>query len=356
MANIDEYSLYLASWEHLYLLPDGVPAGLPNQVFSRHPWVLVFFEHLYCDENGFKGEQNAASQLQWTNSEMFVKLASPKYDIIKPINLRTPLRPHLDDIRTEFYKQRGMSVADAISQGTVSVEELFQWRLRLLQPFREQHKLILYDWPLARYEQPNAPRSIEQAVIDILKLEVAAVPLSKDITSELSPETKAIFDSLQEFEREPLNELRSGRLSQSHYLEILKPRFRDYREVDMEMGLGIDHNLERILRLRERFGRREGWKTFNDYLKAYDRDSSASELNEIKDQLKDRLDYCFKPLMSEYGSATWSLARMAISLLPWIGPAMTIAEMGKPARELFQLGSESIQFYRGQIRRSGPRK
>lgn len=353
MATIDEYSLYLASWEHLYLLPSGIPAGLPNQLFSRHPWVLILFENLYCDENGFKGEQNAAEQMNWTNSELFVRLASPKYSIIQPLNLKAPLRPFVDDVKSDFEKERGASVEKAIDSELVSVDELFEWRLRLLRPFLGEHRLILYDWPLARYGL-TIPVSLQKAVKDVLGLEAAAVALSKDVTTELSPERKAIFDSLQEFEREPLRHLRSGRLPQPEYLEILKQRIWDYREVDMELVEDMDSKLERILRLRERFGQRGGWKLVRDYLKAYNQAFHPRELNEIDEALRDRLSYCFKPLLSEFGPATLSIAKGAVSLLPRIGEAITVAEMMEPAKEVAGLLSETVQFFRGQSRRGKP--
>lgn len=192
---IDEYSLYLASWEHLYLLPNGIPAGLPNQLFSRHPWTIILFENLYCDENGLKGEQNAAEQLKWTNSELFVRLASSKYNIIQPINLKSPLRPFVDDVKAEFKKEHGTTVTKAIDSDIVSVNELFEWRLKLLRPFLNEHRLILYDWPVARYGI-TIPTALQMSVRDVLGLQAAAVPLSKDVTTELSPERKGIFDSL----------------------------------------------------------------------------------------------------------------------------------------------------------------
>ena len=358
MANIDEYNLYLASWEHLYLLQDGIPAGLPNQLFSRHPWAIILFENLYCDENGLKSEQNAAEQLYWTNSELFVRLSSPKYDIIKPINLKSPLRPFIDDIKQDFKSEHGTTVEKAVDKDTVSVEELFEWRLKLLAPFLNEHKLILYDWPVSRYGL-TVPNALQMTVRDVLELKAAAVPLSKDVTTELSPERKKIFDSLQDFEREPLRHLRSGRLPQLEYLEILKHRAKDYREVDMEMVDGIGQKLDRILTLRERFGKRGGWKLVREYLQAYDREVHPSELNEIDKSLRDRLNYCFKPLLSEFGPATWNVAqgllKGAISLLPGIGEAITVVETAnevkKPARKLSRLTSESIQFFRGEFRR-----
>lgn len=350
MATIEEYNLHLASWEHLYLLPDGVPAGLPNQLFSRHPWALILFENLYCDENGFKGEQNAAEQMKWTNSELFVRLASTKYDIIKPINLKTPLRLHVDDIKKSFRKAHGVSVTKAIDEESVSVDELFEWRLQLLGRFLDEHKLVLYDWPIARYGF-TIPVSLQMAVKDVLGLKVAAIPLSKDVSMELSPERKKIFDSLQEFEREPLRHLRSGRLPQPQYLEILKQRIRDYREVDMELVNGVDANLDRIMRIRERFGARGGWELVRTYLKAYDRAAHPKELNEIDKALRDRLKTCFKPQLKEFGPAIWKIAKGAVSFIPLLGDVKDATEIVHPVKEVGGLVSEYVQFFRGDFRR-----
>ena len=225
--------------------------------------------------------------------------------------------------------------------------------MKVYRPFLDVHRLILYDWPIAHHGHA-IPVSLQKAVIDILRnLKVARVPLSKDVNTELSPERKRIFDSLQEFEREPLRHLRSGRLPQPDYFEILKQRIHDYREVDIELVKDIDSKLERILRLRERFGKRGGWKLVRDYLKAYDQGADARELSEMEEALKDRLEYCFKkPLLAEYGPATLSIAKGIVSFLPWLGEAMTTAEMLEPIKELGGLLSESVQFFRGQIRRS----
>lgn len=346
---IEEHSLYLASWEHLYLLPNGVPAGLPNQLFSRHPWALILFENLYCDENGLTGEQNAAQQMNWTNSDLFVRLASPKYDVIRPLDLKSPLRPFIDDVKSDFKRSHHISVTEAIDNEAVSVDELFEWRLKLLKSFLSEHRLVLYDWPLAQYELP-IPTALQVAVKDVLGIEAAPIPLSKDMNTELSPARKEIFDSLQEFEREPLRHLRSGRMSQAEYLSILKQRIKDYREVDMELVEGIDTNLDRILRLRERFGKRGGWKLIRDFLRAYKQNAEARELKEIDKALRGKLNYCFKPLWAEYGRATLSITKGAASLLPIIGGPMAAAEMIEPAKEVLGLASESVQFFRGQIR------
>lgn len=350
MTGIEEHSLYIASWEHLYLLPNGVPAGLPNQLFSRHPWALILFENLYCDENGFKGEQNAADMMKWTNSELFVRLASSKYDIIKPLNLKHPLQLFVSSIKSDFKGKHHISVEEAINTETVSVDELFEWRLKLLNPFLTEHRLVLYDWPLAQYGLAIPP-ALKIAVKDVLMLETAPVPLSKDVNAELSPERKKIFDDLQIFESEPLRHLRSGRLPQLEYLDILKKRIKDYREVDMELVKDIDTNLDRILRLRERFGKRGGWKLVRDFLKEYEQNAEAKKLNEIDEALRDKLNYCFKPLWTEYGRATFSITKGIVSLLPKIGGAITATEMIGPAKKLLGLASENVNFFRGQIRR-----
>ena len=350
MATINEYNIYLASWEYMYLLPNGVPAGLPNQLFYHHPWVLILFENLYCDENGFKAEQNAAEQLKWTISELIVKLASTKYDIIKPLNLESPLRPYIHRVETEFKKKYHSSVTKAISKDTVSVKELFQWRLKLLNHFLDQHKLILYDWPIARYER-EIPEALKMAVKDVLQLEAAAIPLAKNIELELSQERKKIFDSLQEYEREPLRMLRTGRLSQAEYLEILKKRINEYHEVDIELVKDIDTNLERIMRLRERFGSKKGWQLVREYLKANDRGATPRELDEISKELRNRLHKCFKPSLKEFGPALWKITKGIVSFLPLIGEAKIVSEMSEPVKKIKGLFSEMIQFYRGQIRR-----
>lgn len=350
MSTIAEYNLFIASWEHLYLLPDGIPAGLPNQLFSRHPWALILFENLYCDENGLKGEQNAAEQMNWTNSELFVKLASRKYDIIKPINLKTPLHAYIDDVKNNFRKKHKLGVEEAIKKESVSVENLFDWRLQLLKGFLDEHKLILYDWPIAR-EGSSIPISVQMAATDVLGLEVRAVPLSRDVSSELSPHRKEIFDSLQQFEEKPLQHLRSGRLSQTDYLEFLKKRIHDYREVDMELGKNIDTNFERIIKLRERFGARGGWELLRTYLKEYDRAAHPKELIELDEELRDRLKMCFKPTLKDYGPATWKIAKGIVSLSPYGGVAKELLEMKKPIKEIGGLLSESFKFFRGDIRK-----
>ena len=76
------HGLYLASWEYLYLR-QRKPAGLPNQLFFHHPWLLIPFENIYCDQNAYDAEWKAWKQLGWTNSGLFVKLA--ERGIIQPI-------------------------------------------------------------------------------------------------------------------------------------------------------------------------------------------------------------------------------------------------------------------------------
>ena len=170
----------------------------------------------------------------------------------------------------------------AIEVDAVSVDELFEWRLELLKPFLDERRLILYDWPIARYAR-SIPTALKKAVADVLGIQVAAVPLAKDVMRELSTERTEIFASLQDFEREPLRHLRSGRLLQHDYLKTLKERTADYREVDMELQQGLDQRLDRILRLRKRFGKRGGWQTVRAFLQAYSQGAHPRHFRPARD-------------------------------------------------------------------------
>jgi len=349
MANINEYSLYLASWEHLYLLPEGVPAGLPNQLFSRHPWAIILFEQIYCDENGLRAEEVAADEMKWTNAELFVRLASPKESIIKPLNLKTPLRPHVEDVRSAFRQSYYDSIETIVSQGRISVDELFEWRLKLLQPFLDQHRLVLYDWSISRHQQ-DVPMAIQKAVKDILNLDVAPIPLTKDLPSELSPERADLFRDLQGFESELVRLCRMGQITQREALEIIKVRAKDHREIEIELVGDVEKNLERIFRLRERFGRRGGWALVQQYLEAFDRLAHPKDLKELDDELRQKLNDCFKPLWSEYGSVSVKIAKSVISFLPHVGTAKTLYDLKEPVKDLGKLAREQVQFLRGRSR------
>jgi hypothetical protein len=226
------HSLYLASWEHLYLVKGGVPAGLPNQLFSRHPWALILFEHLYCDQNGFHGEQAAAGLMEWTNSKLFCELASSKYGVLVPVVTQhsLPVAPVNEAFKSRF----GRSVDEVVQRDDPSFDELLfaQTRQELLQPFAETNKLIVYDWTVARLSDP-IPLTIKEAVTDILGAEMREVPLALDVFTELPPEYAGLFRELQEFEREPLRHLRAGRVSQPDYLKLLSVNIRKHREIDM---------------------------------------------------------------------------------------------------------------------------
>lgn len=343
-----EYSIYLASWEHLYLLPQGIPAGLPNHLFAQHPWLLIVFEHLYCDENGFQGEQYAAGVMKWTNSELFVRLATSGYGIVRPINVNVPLLPYVRRVKKAFKKKHGRSIKKAVSNEAVTVHELFRWRLRLLEPFLQQRHLILYDWPLAA--QPSIPVALSKAVRDVLALDISPVHLGKDIATELSPERRRIFHELQEFEKKPLEHLRAGRMSDHEYLKIISDRMADYREVDMELQHGLDARLATILRLRDRFGPK-GWNLVREFLAASARGAFASELNEIDAALRKRLEHCFKPTFAEYGRAVAKVANGLLEFVPYVGTAKDAVGLVDPLRELGELTRETVAFFHGKTRR-----
>lgn len=344
---IHEYSLYLASWEHLYLLPDGAPAGLPNSVFSRQPWAIIIFEHIYCDQNALKGEQNAFDQLKWTNSGLFNQLASSKHGIIKPVNTKVPLFAFINPIQTEFKDQHGITVEEAIRQDRVSVDELFQWRLKLLRPFLDQNKLVLYDWPLAN-DQNALPSAIEKLVQET-RLTAPRVPLTKDFTN-LTPRTSQIFSLLQDLEKEPLKKLRRGEMSQPDYLKLLTPHFDKYREVDLEIYPGTEQNFAQILRYRERFGARNGWRVLSQVLAEYQRGASAKEIDPFLQELDECMRKCFLPQMNEFGVAAWGVAKALLKLCPPVHKAGVALDVGKALRGAANPVVEAFRFFRGETR------
>jgi hypothetical protein len=348
---IEEHSLYLASWEHFHLLDNDTPTGLPNQLFSDHPWLLILFEHIYCDVNGFQGEKNAADTMAWVNSQLFVKLASRECgEILRPVHVQSFIQPHAKDMNDRFALQHGMSLREAVASDSVTVEELFDWRLQGLAPFLEQHELVLYDWPVARHDR-ELPLSVRLTAKEVLGFEVAAVPLAKDFASELPPERKALFDDLQRFESEPLRQLRSGRLTQHEYLDILTKRIRDYREIDMVLIDQTPQRLQRILTLRERFGKRGGWVSFRRFLAAYRRAAPPQELNDLERELRTKLEYCFLPLMKEYGPALVRILGGMARLNPIVHHAEIADEVVSGIRRGEGPMRELINFLRGQSRR-----
>lgn len=347
---IQEHSLYVAGWEHFHLLGNDTPTGLPNQLFSQQPWLLILFEHIYCDLNGLKGEQNAAEEMGWVNSELFVKLASAKYDILHPVVVSEMVRPVAPAVSRAFENEHGMPLQTAVAMESVSVEELFAWRLQGLQPFLRQHSLVLYDWPLARHDH-EVPLAVRLAAADELKVEVAAVPLAKDLASGLDPARQALFEDLQRFEAAPLRRLREGRIAQDEYLSILKKRKKDYREIDLELLDGVPQKLERILTLRERFGARGGWRAFRSFMQAYERDASPRELHALEHELREKLQYCFKPTLKEFGPALVKILRGAAKLNPVVHEIEVAHEMTKGALQAETPMRELIRFLRGQTRR-----
>jgi len=352
--NILPHSLYLASWEHLYLIEGGTPAGLPNQLFARHPWAIILFEQLYCDSNGFMGEQAAAQVMGWTNSKLFCELASSKYNnVLTPVATRHSLPT--SQVETSFRRKHGISVSEAVSVDDANLDELLfaKTRQELLQPFAETNKLIVYDWSVARIADP-IPVTLSTVVEDVLTAEVCAVPLTPDVFTELPPRHAQLFRELQNFEREPLRHLRSGRVSQPEYLKLLSANVRKHREIDMQISSGLKERLERLMRLRDRFGKRGGWKVVRDFMAAYDRAAPVEELLEIKRALVEKLQYCFKPVAGEFGPATVRLTRALAQLQPLVHEITVASEVGNAAGSLRNLLSELITYYRGDYRR-GPK-
>jgi hypothetical protein len=342
---INEYGLYLASWEHLYLIPNGVPAGLPNQVFSRQPWVLILFEHIYCDEHGLRGERNAATRLGWTNSRLFVKLASAELGIITPVNLSTPVNPYVKDVQSHFESCHAMDINAAVKADAVTVDELFDWRLQLIEPFLNQHRLILYDWPLAG-RRPTLPAIIKDIVAPLPPLKIPKVPLTRD-WSELTDDAAQVFRQLQDFEKPHLIRLRTGQITQPDYLTILEERRDDYRKVDLEITPGTDANLYDILRYRDRFGKRGGWKLLRNLLTEERQGADAEALAPLVEELRKRLKSCALPTMSELADASWGFAKALIKTQPPFNKIETASSLGKGGRNLANLIKEAFYYFRG---------
>ena len=345
---IHPYSLYLASWEHLHLIPGGKPAGLPNQLFARQPWALVLFEHLYCDLEGFLGEQNAFNVMGWTSSKLFCDLASR--DILIPLRLRSALP--VEKVSGTFRAEHGVSVEAAASADEPSIDEMLfaETRQHLLQPFLELHQLILYDWSLARLAGP-LPEPIQQTTMDILEAHINQVPLARDVFTELPSYLAQVFLRLQDFEREPLRHLRSGRLSQPEYLERLRANIRQHREIDVFLAKGLPERFDGILKHRDRFGLRGGWKAVRELLAAHERQAPVSELSDLKRNLDEKLGYCFKPLASEYRPAIARITRtLARRLIPGLDDLEVTTDTGREMALLTCLFLEQLSYYRGDYR------
>jgi hypothetical protein len=59
------------------------------------------------------------------------------------------------------------------------------------------------------------------------------------------------------------------------YHPYLRRRLKDHRLIDEEIADGIDGKLTDILRYRERFWARGGWKQVSDYLEAWDHGTNS---------------------------------------------------------------------------------
>lgn len=348
---IESHGLYLASWEHLYLMPGGTPAGLPNQLFSRHPWALILFEHIYCDENGLRGEQYAADLMGWTNSKLFADLASSKFDnILVPIPTGHAL--DLATVSRDFTTRYGATPANFLSRNDPNLDNLLFCKVRqeLLQPFAAKEQLILYDWDTAKIDSA-IPETLQLAVNDILSFEAREVHLASDPFTELPPDLASLFSELLEYEREPLRQLKSGRLSQQDYLKHLSRHISKHREVDVFLSEGLDARVSRLLRYRERFGTRGGWKLVQNILAAYKRPAPVRELLELKLELDDKLLNCFRPMASELAPAIVRLTSAIAKIDPRIHAAATGFEMLEAAHSASEPLRDAATYFRGRYRR-----
>ncbi|MCP4545810.1 MAG: hypothetical protein GY835_05010 [bacterium] len=336
------HSLYLASWEHLYLSPDGLPAGLPNQIFAKSPWAIILFEKLYCDENGLRGEDNAARLLGWTNSRLFVRLVQE--DVLEPLPVEAHLAMASRRLRAIFTDHTGTTPEEAANAETMPVEEFFAWRTELLREFLAKNRLLLYDFELFSGLWPILD-ALEDLAKDLLIFEIENVPLTVSPGS-LSGHLRNLFDDLQRFEKEPLTRLRTGVLPQLQYLEILRNRASDYALIDAELSQGVEERLQRILLLRHRFGNSDGWKSVRSLLAAHHRGALPEELTELQHEVRRKLDDCFKPAVGEFGRGLIEIGKGLLSLNPAVHKVEVANKVRVGARELRRPYRDLLQWIR----------
>jgi hypothetical protein len=182
MSPLTPQGLYLGSWEYLYLAGTR-PRGLPNQIFSHHPWALIVFENIYCDKYGLEGERAAFDALQWTNSKLFIDLAHPVRAVIQPIDGEAILRTSVESTRRSEGFESEHRFQTALTQA--SDEDLSKWKIRLITPLLRERKLHLYDWPSAQEGAP-LPFPLVEAVEQADRIAIGEVEFAKRI-SELHP-------------------------------------------------------------------------------------------------------------------------------------------------------------------------
>jgi hypothetical protein len=299
METLEPRSLYLASWEHLYFLADGRPAGLPSEIFSRHPWALVLFERLHCDKNGLDGERNAAERMGWVNSQLFVELQNR--GIVQPLPSMKETLKSIPTVLAKYKARSGLTVENAIHNGAISEDELFNLRSQALVPFLSTNRLILYDYAVSPTPVLQLNEVFSQAlrISPVLNVNPVDIPLSKQI-SELSPDNLRLFRELQAYEGPKLRLLRSGQIQQPEYLDFLELRKSDHQKIDQELGNGLQTRLETLLRIRDAFEQMGGWNAVREYLHAYDVIENRIAIVEPRNRLVELIRKAFTPVAGDY--------------------------------------------------------
>lgn len=85
----EETNLLLSSRFYAYA-KGGRPWGLPNHIWAEAPHMLILFDHLVCDEEAFKAEEDSHRVLGWVNSWLFVDLKAK--GILVPVRMRDIVR------------------------------------------------------------------------------------------------------------------------------------------------------------------------------------------------------------------------------------------------------------------------
>jgi hypothetical protein len=105
------------------------------------------------------------------------------------------------------------------------------------------------------------------------------------------------------------------------------------------------------MHLRERFGKRGGWKTVRDFMAAYERAAPVEELSDLKRQLHEKLEYCFKPVAAEFGVATVRFTKALAKIHPTVHEVSVASEIAEAAKPLVELMREMVTYFRGDYRR-----
>lgn len=348
MSDINQHGLYLCSWEWLYM-GTKVPRGLPNEVFSRHPGLLILFEHIYCDRNALEGEFNAHNTLGWTNSGLFCALT--KESIIQPLDIQAHLHTDAGIARHDAGVRSSEQYRGIIQ--TASDDQLFALKMHLLKPFLGRHGLHAYDFTMA---DPS-----KELPMSLLTLSSQLPPISTDHflfvkrIAELDPKRVDLSNDLQRYEAPHLAVLRRGGMDQKDdYIPILFKRADDHRFIDEELHHGVQERLRQVIEARKRFGDRGGWVDVHKYLELVRTPIclEEGELNSLLNRIVDNYNQSTEALTPrERGSGWWRVGLALLQFIPILDKIPALWSLGQEAQQQRGVLKEPITYVQGSARR-----